>query len=64
MIDELEAAAISGAVAALRRRAERQRQIADRDGPGSGEAIVALRLAGALDELVAEFEGEALASGG
>lgn len=61
MIDQLEADILAGAVAALRKRAARQREVAERHGPGSGEASIALRIAVTLDELAAEFEGGALA---
>jgi hypothetical protein len=55
---QLEAAMLSGAVAALRRRADRQAKIA---GDGTGEAAIADRLAAALDQVADEFEGDARA---
>jgi hypothetical protein len=57
MIDEIEEAVVAGAIAALRRRAARQRQRAA-DGTvqaarraivRTGEAVIALRLADAID---------------
>jgi hypothetical protein len=59
MIDQTEAAVISGAVVALRRRAARQRDIAAKRGDRSGEAAVALRIAEALEAVAAEFGLEA-----
>jgi hypothetical protein len=53
--DQLEAEMLSAAAASLRRRADRQRDIAARHGPGSGESAVALRLAAEFDELAEEF---------
>jgi hypothetical protein len=59
--DQLDAAMLSGAVTALRRRADRQRKIA-RDGTDrGGEAAIAGRLAEALSQLADEFEEKALA---
>jgi hypothetical protein len=53
--DQTEADILSGAVAALRRRADRQRAIAAKHGEGSGEAATALRLAAEWDELADDF---------
>jgi hypothetical protein len=59
-----ESDVVAGAIAALRRRAARQRQIA-RDGTAlgergvvvrKGEAAIAERLAGVLSQLADEFE--------
>ena len=66
MIDEIEEAVVAGAVLALRRRAQRQRAIADswtvHGARGvivrSGEAVIALRLAAALDQAAHELEAE------
>lgn len=66
MSDPLEAAIRAGAIAALRRRAERQRRIAADwtvTGPRgevirSGEGAIALRIAAALDEAADELEAE------
>jgi hypothetical protein len=58
---QLEAAMLSGAVTALRRRAERQREIAAAHGEGSGEAAIADRIAEVLAQLADEFERDALA---
>ena len=63
MTDELEAAFTVGAVASLRRRAARQRKLAEawtvttERGVAilSGEAAVALRIAAALDEAADEL---------
>jgi hypothetical protein len=62
MIDPLEAEMMRGAVAALRRRAERQRQVAAVHGDRSGEAAIAGRLAEVLSGLADEF-ARALARG-
>jgi hypothetical protein len=64
--DEIEAEIRSGALVALRRRAERQRKIAaDWTVTGergvqvmSGEGAVALRIAAALDEAADAIEAE------
>jgi hypothetical protein len=64
MIDELEAAFTAGAVSALRRRAARQREIAERwtvRGENgvvvkAGEGVIAERIAATLDGLADEFE--------
>ena len=64
MDDQIERDIIDGAVTALRRRAERQRKIADawtvHNERGvivrSGEASVALRIAAALTEAADELE--------
>jgi hypothetical protein len=47
---------VAGAIAALRRRAARQREVAERHGPGSGEAAIALRIADTLLQLADEFD--------
>jgi hypothetical protein len=65
--DPIEKVVVAGAVAALRRRAERQRAIAKdwtvtgADGTASlaGEAAIALRIAAALDQAADELEAEA-----
>jgi hypothetical protein len=57
--DDLEEAIVAGAIAALRRRADRQRAIAKAHGPGSGEAAIALRIAETLDRTADELEAEA-----
>jgi hypothetical protein len=65
--DPIELAVLSGAIAALRRRAQRQRAISEswtvRGERGatvlSGEAAVALRIAEALDQAAAAIEAEA-----
>jgi hypothetical protein len=54
----IEADILTGAIAALRRRAARQREIAASWGPGAGEASVALRIAKALEDAAADFERE------
>jgi hypothetical protein len=65
MTDDIEAAFVAGTVVALRRRAQRQAQIAA-DGTAvgkrnatirQGEAAIAERLARVLNELANEFEG-------
>jgi hypothetical protein len=56
VIDPLEADMVAGAIAALRRRAARQREVAERHGPGSGEAAIALRIADTLLQLADEFD--------
>jgi hypothetical protein len=64
MIDEIEEAVVAGAVLALRRRAQRQRAIAQswttHGARGvivrTGEAAIALRIALALEETAAELE--------
>jgi hypothetical protein len=53
--DRTEADILAGTIAALRRRADRQRAIAAKHGEGSGEAATALRLAAEFDELADEF---------
>jgi hypothetical protein len=58
VIDELEEAIVSGAVAAFRRRAGLQRKVAEVHGDRSGEAAIAWRIAIALDQLADEFERE------
>jgi hypothetical protein len=62
VVDQLEADILNGAVAALRKRAARQREVAERHGPGSGEAAIALRIASELEALALEFELELAAS--
>jgi hypothetical protein len=65
--DPIELAVLSGAIAALRRRAQRQRAISEswtvRGERGatvlSGEAAVALRIAEALDQAADAIEAEA-----
>jgi hypothetical protein len=65
--DPFENAVCAGAVAALRRRAKRQRAIADswtvHGARGvivrSGEAAIALRIADALDQAADAIEAEA-----
>jgi hypothetical protein len=67
MIDEIEEAVVAGAIAALRRRAARQRQhAADGTVQGArrvivrtGEAAVALRIAEALEAAAVELAGAA-----
>jgi hypothetical protein len=56
---ELEKEFRAGAVVALRRRADRQRDIAKAHGSGSGEAAIALRIAVAIDQAADDIEGEA-----
>jgi hypothetical protein len=64
MIDEIEEAVVAGAVLALRRRAQRQRAIAQswttHGARGvtvrSGEAVIADLLAAALTEIADELE--------
>jgi hypothetical protein len=64
MIDALEAEMMRGAIAALRRRAERQRKLASDwtvNGENgvrilSGEGRIAERIAAALDQAADEFE--------
>jgi hypothetical protein len=63
MIDDIESRITAAAVAALRRRAARQREVAAARGDRSGEGTVALRIAVALDELALEFEFELAAAG-
>jgi NTP pyrophosphatase (non-canonical NTP hydrolase) len=58
MIDQTEMNILAGAVAALRKRADRQRKVAAQWGEGSGEAAIALRLAAEFDELADEFSRE------
>jgi hypothetical protein len=48
MIDALEAEMMRGAVTALRRRADRQRKIAEVHGDRAGEAAIAGRIAETL----------------
>jgi hypothetical protein len=72
MTDALEADMLSGAIAALRRRAARQREVAARwtvHGDGgvvvkAGEGAIAERIAAALDQAADEFEREARRPGG
>jgi|HubBroStandDraft_1064217.scaffolds.fasta_scaffold2868039_1 hypothetical protein len=64
--DPFADAVCAGAIAVLRRRAQRQRAIADswtvHGARGvivrSGEAVIALRLAAALDQAAHELEAE------
>ncbi len=62
MIDQTEMDLLAGAIAALRKRADRQRKVAARFGEGSGEAAIALRLAAEFDELADDFSREAIAA--
>jgi hypothetical protein len=55
MADETEHEILAGTIAALRRRADRQRKVAAQWGEGSGEAAIALRLAATYDELADEL---------
>jgi hypothetical protein len=66
MIDEIEEAVVAGAIAALRRRAARQRHAADGTVQGArrvivrtGEAAIALRIAEALEAAAVELAGAA-----
>jgi hypothetical protein len=54
--DEIEAAFVAGAARALRRRAERQRDVAKAHGDRAGETVIALRIGDVLDALATEFE--------
>jgi hypothetical protein len=58
VVDQLELDILAGTIAALRKRADRQRGIAVAHGDRSGEAAIALRIAAAFEELAAEFERE------
>ena len=66
-MDEIEAAIKAGAVSALRRRADRQTQLASEGTTvgergaviRSGEATIAVRLAAAFTWLADDFEEEA-----
>ena len=66
-VDPVETAMLRGAALVLRRRAERQAQLAVNGTTGaergavicSGEAAIALRLAATLGALADEFESEA-----
>ncbi|MGB7976255.1 MAG: hypothetical protein WCF81_18355 [Roseiarcus sp.] len=62
MIDQTEMDILAGTVAALRRRADRQRKVAAKHGEGSGECAIALRLAAEFDELADDFAREAIAA--
>jgi hypothetical protein len=55
---QLDADIFAGTVAALRKRAARQRGIAKDHGDGSGEAAIAFRLASEFDALADEFARE------
>jgi hypothetical protein len=57
-LDDLEPMIIGGAVRALRRRAERQADIARAAGERAGEGVIALRLAAALGGLADEIEAD------
>jgi hypothetical protein len=58
-LDPLDAAILAGAVAAIRRRAERQRGIANSCASRVAEAATAARIADALSRLANEIETEA-----
>jgi hypothetical protein len=55
----IEADILAGMIAALRRRADRQRKVAAKHGEGSGECATALRLAAEFDELAGAFSRQA-----